>query len=225
MHVDEATGEWEPLPPGEIGTIVVKGPNVFAGYLVPGTRRPGARPESTRCRDGWLDTGDIGSVDADGYVRLAGRAKDLIIRGGHNIDPAVIEDALLEHPAVTGAAAVGCPDAHAGEVPVAYVALAPGASADEDELRAWAVERVPERAAAPKRVEIIDAIPLTAVGKPYKPELRQRATERAARETLPRQAAVHARVVDGAVQVEISGVSVEEARQALAPFTFDWRMA
>ncbi len=225
VRVDEATGEWVPLPPGEIGTIVIKGPNVFAGYLVASPDGPVPRP-GDKIKDGWLDTGDLGSVDEDGYVRLAGRAKDLIIRGGHNIDPAVIEDALLEHPAVGAAAAVGYPDAHAGEVPAAYVVVAPGASADEDELRAWAAERVPERAAAPKRVEIIDAIPLTAVGKPYKPELRRRATERAAREALPEQAAVRATsLVDGVVLVEISGVPEEEVRQALAPFTFDWRMA
>jgi fatty-acyl-CoA synthase len=223
VRVDETTGEWEPLPTGEIGTIVIKGPNVFAGYLVPGPDGPVPRPDG-KIKDGWLDTGDLGAVDADGYVRLAGRAKDLIIRGGHNIDPAVIEDALLEHPAVGAAAAVGYPDAHAGEVPVAYVALARGAHADEDELRAWAGDRVPERAAAPKRVEIIDAIPVTVVGKPYKPELRRRATERAAREALPEQAAVHARLVDGVVHVEISGVPEESVHQALAPFAFGWRI-
>src|ERR1700756_5136517 len=83
------------------------------------------------------------------------RAKDLIIRGGHNIDPQTIEDALLEHPDVTAAAAVGRPDAHSGEVPVAFVALAPGTQATTEELERWAAERVPERAAAPKHVEIV----------------------------------------------------------------------
>ena len=76
-----------------------------------------------KVKDGWLDTGDLASVDGDGFIRLAGRAKDLIIRGGHNIDPATIEDALLAHPDVTAAAAVGRPDPHAGEVPVAFVTL------------------------------------------------------------------------------------------------------
>ena len=164
-------------------------------------------------------------MDGDGYVRLAGRAKDLIIRGGHNLDPAVIEDALLGHPAVSAAAAVGAPDAHAGEVPVAYVTVEAPPGAGEDELRAWAAEYVPERAAAPKRVEIIDAIPVTAVGKPYKPELRRRATERAARDALPEQAVVHARLVDGAVHVEISGVAEDDVARALASFTFDWHAA
>ena len=122
--------------------------------------------------DGWLDTGDLGTVDADGFVRLTGRAKDLIIRGGHNIDPAVIEEALLAHPAVSPAAAVGRPDRHAGEVPVAYVSLHPSASAGEEELRAWAADVVPEAAAAPKEVHIVDALPLTDVGKIFKPALR-----------------------------------------------------
>ena len=131
-------------------------------------------------------------------MRLVGRAKDLIIRGGHNIDPAVIEDALLEHREVTAAVAVGRPDAHAGEVPVAYVTLAAGAAATETELRAWAKARVPEPAAAPKRVEIIDAVPVTAVGKPFKPELRRRAAEDVAREALAgRASSVTARLADG----------------------------
>ena len=95
----------------------------------------------------------------------------------------------------------------------------------EDELRAWAAERVPEPAAAPKLVEIIDAIPLTAVGKPYKPELRRRAIERAAREALPENAVVRARVVDGAVRVDVSAVTEEMVEEALAPFAFGWRVA
>ena len=222
VRIDEGTGEWEPLAPGEVGTIVVTGPNVFVGYLAPGPDGPVPDPGAT-INDGWLDTGDLGSVDADGYVRLAGRAKDLIIRGGHNLDPVVIEDALLEHPAVSAAAAVGSPDAHAGEVPVAYVTVEATPGAGEDELRTWAAAHVPERAAAPKRVEIIDAIPVTAVGKPYKPELRRRATERAAREALPAQAVVHARLIDGAVHVEISGVDEGDVARALALFTFDWQ--
>ena len=221
VRIDQASGEWEPLAAGEVGTIVVTGPNVFAGYLAPGPHGPVPDPGDT-IKDGWLDTGDLGSVDLDGYVRLAGRAKDLIIRGGHNLDPAVIEDALLAHPAVSAAAAVGSPDAHAGEVPVAYVTVEAAASVDEDELRTWAAAHVPERAAAPRRVEIIDAIPVTAIGKPYKPELRRRASERAAREALPEQAEVRASLVDGVVHVQISGVAEADVRRALASFTFAW---
>jgi fatty-acyl-CoA synthase len=100
----------------------------------------------------------------------------LIIRGGHNIDPAIIEDALLAHPQVTAAAAVGRPDVHAGEVPVAYVTLAPGATVTGDQLRDFAADRVAERAAAPKAVTVLDPLPVTAVGKPYKLALRADAT-------------------------------------------------
>lgn len=223
VRVDEETGAWHDLPTGEVGTLLIRGPNVFAGYLVP--TPDGPVPElGDKVRDGWLDTGDLGSVDEEGFVRLAGRAKDLIIRGGHNIDPAVIEDALLEHDAVLAAGAVGRPDAHAGEVPVAYVQLAPGAVPTGEELCAWAAERVPERAAAPKLVEIVDEIPLTLVGKPFKPELRRRAVERAAREAVgPAAATVSAVLRDGEVRVEVGEVADRAAVDAaLAPFVFSW---
>jgi fatty-acyl-CoA synthase len=222
-RIDEETGAWELLAPGEVGTLVIKGPNVFAGYLVPAPDR--VRPErGGKVRDGWLDTGDLGSVDADGYVRLAGRAKDLIIRGGHNIDPQVIEDALLAHPAVTAAAAVGRPDAHAGEVPVAYVTVADGAAVTEDELRTWAAAHVPEPAAAPRRLDVVDAIPLTTVGKVFKPELRRRAAEGAAREALAGLATgVAARLAGGEVVVTVRGGDDAAVRDALAPFAFEWK--
>jgi fatty-acyl-CoA synthase len=124
-------------------------------------------------------------------VYLAGRAKDLIIRGGHNIDPAIIEDALLAHPQVTAASAVGQPDVHAGEVPVAYVTLTPAATVTEDDLRDWASQRVPDRTAAPKTVTVLDALPLTAVGKLYKLGLRADATLRELRAALDTVAGVH----------------------------------
>ena len=123
VHVDEITGESTFLPEGEVGTLVLRGPNVFAGYLAEGESGLELRP-GDKLRHGWLDTGDLGLHRGGRFIRLAGRAKDLIIRGGHNIDPATIEDALLAHPEVTAAAAVGRPDAHAGEVPVAFVTLA-----------------------------------------------------------------------------------------------------
>jgi fatty-acyl-CoA synthase len=224
-RIPEDGGDWELLqllPDGEVGTLVIKGPNVFAGYLVPGPDGP-VPSQAGVVRDGWLDTGDLGSVDADGYVRLAGRAKDLIIRGGHNIDPAMIEDALLEHPAVAAAAAVGRPDAHAGEVPVAYVVLAPGAAATVDELTAWAATHVAEPAAVPRVIEVIDEIPHTAVGKPYKPELRRRAAQDAARAALAGATGdVVARLVDGQVVVAVSGAGEAAAQAALAPLGLRW---
>ena len=221
-----ASGRWEPLPDSQVGELLVKGPNVFAGYLVATPAGPVVEA-GEKVRDGWLNTGDLGWVDGDGNVRLVGRAKDLIIRGGHNIDPAVIEDTLLEHPAVTAAAAVGRPDAHAGEVPVAYVVLAASATATEVELRAWATARVPEPAAAPKRVEVIDAIPLTAVGKPFKPELRRRAAEAVAREALAdRATGVTARLADGqAIVVSVRGADDRTIQDALGAFSFAWENA
>ena len=228
VAIDEVTGEWTFLPEGEVGTLVLRGPNTFAGYLVGGDSGPQLRADG-KVMDGWLDTGDLASVDADGFVRLAGRAKDLIIRGGHNIDPATIEDALLEHPAVTAAAAVGRPDPHSGEVPVAYVTLASGSGLTPDELEAWAVDHVPERAAAPKHVEIVDEIPLTAVGKPYKPELRRRAAERAARDALAETVVgdgVRAVLVDGAVEIHVpsSDHDDDEIARTLSQYTWTWKL-
>jgi fatty-acyl-CoA synthase len=208
-------GTWTDREPGETGTLVIAGPTIFAGYVTADGIDPG-----DKVRDGWLDTGDLGSVDADGFLTLAGRAKDLIIRGGHNIDPAVIEDALLAHPQVTGAGAVGRPDAHAGEVPVAYVTLTPEADLDEQALIAWATERVPERAAAPKHVEILAEIPLTAVGKPFKPELRRRAAEAVARELL---GAATAHLDGGDVRIETT-TPLDDATvtERLEPFGLRW---
>lgn len=115
--------------------------------------------------------------DADGYFWLTGRKKELIIRGGHNIDPAQIEGPLHTHPAVALAAAVGRPDLHAGEVPVAYVQLKAGASATPEELLAFAAQHVPERAAWPRHVRVLDALPVTTVGKIFKPALSMREIE------------------------------------------------
>jgi fatty-acyl-CoA synthase len=179
--VDTETGT--ELAAGETGTVFISGPTVFPGY-VEGRGDDGHRISGQgKVVDGWLDTGDLGFLDEDGFLYLTGRAKDLIIRGGHNIDPRVIEDALLSHPAVTGAQAVGQPDQRAGEVPVAYVTLA-DATVSEDDLRAWAAAHVSEAAAAPKAVRVLDALPVTAVGKPYKLPLRADATHRVLTDAL-----------------------------------------
>ncbi|WP_394832953.1 acyl-CoA synthetase [Pendulispora rubella] len=155
--------------PNEVGAIVLTGPNVFRGYMIPEQNRwvdiDGRR---------WFDTGDLGYRDAEGYFWLTGRQKELIIRGGHNIDPATIEEPLHRHPAVQIAAAVGRPDVHAGELPVAYVQLRPGASATGAEILEFLRGEISERAALPKAIHVIDAIPLTVVGKIFKPALRRR---------------------------------------------------
>ncbi len=161
---------------------------------------------------------------------LTGRAKDLIIRGGHNIDPAIIEDALLAHPAVTDAQAVSRPDFHSGEVPVAFVTLAPGATTTAEELCAWGVAHVSDPAAAPKAVTVLDAIPATHVGKPFKPALRAEATRQAVAEALrhlPGVTGVRGVVEAGAVVavVELADGSDEtRAKEILDRFAITWRM-
>ena len=126
----------------------------------------------------FLRTGDLGRIDADGYLFITGRAKDLIIRGGHNIDPAMIEEALMGHPAVAFVGAIGQPDAHAGELPCAYVELVKDAKVTVEELMAHAEKHIIERAALPKYIEILPELPKTAVGKVFKPDLRRMAITR-----------------------------------------------
>lgn len=168
--LDEAGTYVRDAQADEIGVIAIHGPNLFRGYQDDGHNHgiwlniDGQR---------WLNTGDLGRMDARGYFWLTGRKKELIIRGGHNIDPKQIEEALQGHPAVALCAAVGSPDAHAGEVPVAYVQLKQNASASSEELLAYARQHIPERAALPKRIDIIDALPVTPVGKIFKPALLQ----------------------------------------------------
>ena len=158
----------------EIGTLLIKGPNVFVGYLDP---RHNKDLWVEIDGENWLNTGDLGRQDSDGYFWLAGRRKELIIRSGHNIDPKLIEEALLKHPSVAMVAAIGSPDAYAGEVPVAYVQTKPGVSVSEQELLDFATTHIPERAAIPKRVRIADQLPLTGVGKIFKPALQQQEIE------------------------------------------------
>jgi len=117
-------------------------------------------------------------MDADGYLYITGRAKDIIIRGGHNIDPAMIEEALMAHPQVAFVGAIGQPDEHAGEVPCAYVELVKDASVTDTDLMAFVEQRIHERAAVPKYLEIIPEIPKTGVGKTFKPDLRRMAITR-----------------------------------------------
>jgi fatty-acyl-CoA synthase len=156
----------------EIGSVCIKGPNVFNGYLDDAHNR-GIWP-----KEGWLNTGDLGRQDADGYFWLTGRTKELIIRGGHNIDPATIEDPLYRLPGIQVAAAVGQPDPHAGEIPVAYVQLQDEAERTPQEILDYLQQEIGERAAIPKGVTIIDEMPLTPVGKIFKPALRWESIKR-----------------------------------------------
>lgn len=156
---------------GEAGVILIKGPNVFAGYFDP-------KDNSGAWVDGdWFNTGDIGVFDACGRLKITGRAKDLIIRGGHNIDPQLIENSLMQHESISQVVAIGQPDAYAGEVPVAYVVIKPNKMVNELQLLDYCKASISERAAIPKRIAIIEEVPLTAVGKVFKPALRNNATE------------------------------------------------
>jgi fatty-acyl-CoA synthase len=171
ISVEDATG-WRDAATDEIGCVCVKGPNVFPGYLEE------EHNKGVWLEDGWFNTGDLGRQDADGTFWLTGRKKELIIRGGHNIDPLLIEDPLYQLPGVLVAAAVGRPDAHAGEVPVAYVQLQEGSDLTAEKILEHLKKTVGERAAIPKEVILLDEVPLTPVGKIFKPALRWDAIRR-----------------------------------------------
>ena len=155
------------LRPGEPGEVCVRSPGVMRGYW----DAPEADEEALR--DGWLHTGDIGYLDEEGYLFIVDRKKDLIIRGGFNVYPRDVEDAMVEHPAVQMVGVVGKPDTIHGEEIVAFVALRPGADATPEELIGWARERIGAYK-YPRELRLIDAVPLTAVGKIDRKALRRR---------------------------------------------------
>jgi long-chain acyl-CoA synthetase len=152
------------VPTGELGEILIRGHNVMKGYL----GRPGATAEAIR--DGWLHTGDIGRLDADGYLYIADRMKDMVLRGGFNVYPRELEEVLLTHPAVSLCAVVGVPHERLGQEVKAFVVLAPGASATEHELIAWCKKRMADYK-YPRIVEFRTELPMTATGKILKREL------------------------------------------------------
>jgi fatty-acyl-CoA synthase len=198
---------------GEVGVIGVHGPHVSPGYR-------NREHNSGVFDNGMLNTGDLGYTDEQGRLFIAGRSKDLIIRSGHNIDPVMIENAMSEHPAVSVAAAVGMPDAYAGELPVCFVALRPGAQVSDAELHAHAQQRIGERPAWPKHFHIVEAIPTTSVGKIFKPELRCDAAARMVKQLLNEQF----QLADAQVQVSAGGprgmrlgVSLPETFRSIAP--------
>ena len=220
-------GSWADCAPGQTGLLVIGGPAVFAGYVTDPALGGHRVSREDIVRDGWLKTGDLGSVDADGFVSLAGRAKDLIIRGGHNIDPRVIEEALRRHPAVCDAAAVGRPDRHSGEVPVAYVVPAGPGRFDEAELLAWAGTAIGEPAARPKRIYPVSEIPVTAMGKQFKPALIADAAVRAVADALDAAGLPEGRVTaaheDGRLVVTVAGADPGRVRDAVAGFALTVR--
>jgi fatty-acyl-CoA synthase len=214
---------------GQPGVLRVRGPHVGPGYT-DAARNPGT------FEDGWLVTGDLGHVDDQGRVFVTGRAKDVIIRSAHNIDPGLIEGALLSHPEVLMAAAVGAPDAYAGELPVAYVSLRPGAGVDAAALARFIAPLIAEPPAMPKHIEVLPDIPVTAVGKVYKPALRALAIRQVLTERL--QAAGLGAEVDVAVHDSPGGLAVRlvvqahamdrlapQIRQLMQPYALAWQLA
>ncbi|WP_028326076.1 acyl-CoA synthetase [Desulfatirhabdium butyrativorans] len=170
--LDEAGNYVRDAKPNEIGVVAIHGPNVFKGYV------EDVHNKGIWIDGDWFNTGDLGRMDEDGYFWLTGRKKELIIRGGHNIDPAAIEEPIYRLPQVKVVASVGKPDPHAGEVPVAYVELVEGAGLTEEAILEHAKQTIGERAAVPKEIIVVDKIPLTPVGKIFKPALRWDAIRR-----------------------------------------------
>lgn len=223
----DASGEARALcAQNEIGELVVRGAIVIRRYH---DARPGAFTH-----DGWLRTGDRGRIDEDGFLWITGRVKDLIIRGGHNIEPGIIEEAAYQHPAVQLAAAIGQPDRHAGELPALYVQLKPGMTATPDEIAGFVAPRIPERAAIPKAVHVLAQLPLSGPGKISKLTLRREAARSTFQSDIDRVVGdmrVTVQIVEDAEFGEVaalrsdSGTPPEAAvlavRDALAGYT--WR--
>lgn len=195
----------------EVGEICVASPGVYDGKTYTETAKnadlfyPGENSPLGKSVQ-YLRTGDLGRIDAEGYLWITGRAKDLIIRGGHNIDPAEIEEALAGHEAVAFAGAIGQPDAHAGEIPCVYVELVDGATVTEAELMTYAKKNIHERAAHPKHLEIMDELPKTAVGKIFKPDLRKRAITRI----------FNAALANAGIAAEVGSVAEDKKRGLVA---------
>jgi acyl-CoA synthetase (AMP-forming)/AMP-acid ligase II/enoyl-CoA hydratase/carnithine racemase len=228
----------DPANPGpcgvnESGLVQVRGPQVFPGYLDP------AHNEGTLDAGGWLTTGDVGYMTEDARLVLTGREKDLIVRSGHNIDPAAIEDVANRFAGVQISAAVGMPDQYAGEVPALFVVPAPGAQVDVEALKVHLDGHVHEPPARPRSILVIDALPVTAVGKIFKPALRDLAIKEKVRLEIARvcgtdaSAAVDVRIDERkrtVVEITFRGATAEqvaELRAALAPLpqTYEVRSA
>jgi fatty-acyl-CoA synthase len=167
-------------PPLTSGLVLVRGPQVFPGYLDPKHNR------GVLTDDHWIVTGDVGYLTEDERLVLTGREKDLIVRSGHNIDPAAIEDVANAFPGVQMSSAVGMPDAYAGEVPILFVVPSPGQTIDLPQLREHLERNVNDPPAKPKRVVLLEALPVTAVGKIFKPTLRDLAVQEKVRSEIDR---------------------------------------
>jgi acyl-CoA synthetase (AMP-forming)/AMP-acid ligase II len=158
------------VPPGEVGHLVARGDNVTPGYL------DGPEETAAILHDGWLWTGDLARRDEEGFLYIAGRAKEFLKIGGHRVSPVEMEDVVLEHPAVAEAVVVGVTDPVQGEVAVAFVVARPGTSVDAHAVRHFCRQRLPAHK-VPSHVEVVDALPRHASGKPLRAELAVRARQ------------------------------------------------
>ncbi len=213
---------------GEIGVIAISGDHISPGYSDP-------KHNNDVFDAGLLNSGDLGYKDAKGRLYIAGRSKDLIIRSGHNIDPAMIENAMTTHPAVAVAAAVGMPDAYAGELPICFVQLHEGLEVSSEELQAHAQSTIDERPAWPKRIQVIDTVPLTTVGKIYKPGLRCEAAKLKVSDLVHHEMGLNDATIDvidgGARGMRVTvtvnegdQLSVPDIEQALAAYLFETKV-
>jgi len=164
-HVRVVDDKDNDIKPGEIGEIIVRGPNVMQGYW----KRPKETEEALR--GGWLRTGDVGTIDGEGYIYIVDRKKDLIISGGENISPHEVEDVLYKHPAVKECSVIGIPDDRWGEQVKAVVAIVKEAQVKETELIKYCIERL-AKYKCPRSVVFVDALPKDPVGKVQKRILR-----------------------------------------------------
>lgn len=205
--------------------MAISGDHISPGYSDP-------KHNNDVFNAGVLNSGDLGYKVAHGRLYIAGRSKDLIIRSGHNIDPAMIENAMTTHPAVAVAAAVGMPDAYAGELPVCFVQLHEGAKVSNAQLQAHAESTIDERPAWPKKIQVIDTIPLTSVGKIYKPSLQCEAAKLRVIDLVHNEMSLSDAiidVVDGGTRgmrvtvtvAEEDQLSVPALEQALAAYLFE----
>ncbi len=225
--VKEENGKLKECAVDEVGEVCISNPGVFDGS----TYTDQDKNKDLYYKKKYLRTGDLGRLDADQFLWITGRAKDLIIRGGHNIDPAIIEEALLGHEAVAFAGAIGQPDAHSGELPCTYVELVDGAEISETELLEYVNENIKEPGAKPKHLEILDELPKTAVGKVFKPDLRKMAITRIyneallAKQTDAKVTAVEDNKKLGLTAKVHGAASDEEIRAALQDFAGAWERA
>ena len=185
---------------GETGEICISSPGVNPGAAYTDT----AKNEGLFADGSWLRTGDLGHLDEDGYLWITGRAKDIIIRGGQNVDPSLIEEVLAEHESVAFVGAIGQPDPRLGEIPCVYLELVAGSSTTAEELEEFASSNIKDRLAIPAHVEVLEELPKTAVGKVFKPALRVRAIGRV----------LNARLGDENLGASVEGV-VEDPERGL----------